>query len=153
MVKKLFFVVALSAMFSACAIIPQSLGGRARCDLLVPNYVCPHRGGVVLALISSGDEDSERAMLEIQLEHYEEASRLLQASLKSLISQGAESAHAHWLVGVSLERVERYSDALTHLATANNLSGGSYVTDQRRVEEKLLFAPADMGAARGEVKK
>jgi tetratricopeptide (TPR) repeat protein len=103
--------------------------------------------------MSSGDEDSELAILEFQLGHYEEACRLLKASLEKLASQGDESAHAHWLVAVSLERVEKHSDALQHLITANRMTEGAYVTDQKRVEEKLLFSMGGIGADKDEVEK
>lgn len=111
----------------------------------MPNFVEPDRPAVVLSLCSSGDEMSELAIDDYRVSHYEDACEHMLASLKAIRQNGDESPHAYWLAAVSLERVERYDEALSHYQSAWKLSGGGYSEDVQRAERKARRRPQSPG--------
>jgi tetratricopeptide (TPR) repeat protein len=107
-IPRLCALWSVSLVLAACCSMPKWLGGREGCDLFMSNLASPNDRGVVLGLCSSGDEDSERGIVELRIGEYEAASKRFKAAVAAFPEP---NANAMYLYAVSLERLGKYEEA------------------------------------------
>ena len=117
----------LSIVSTSCSVMPKWLGGREACYIVIPNVADPTAPGVGVSLMSSGDEDSERGIVELRMDRQDRAYECF----KKACSLGAEgNVNSLWLLGVSCELLGKFDEAedaydkASRLATAPAIEAG-----------------------------
>lgn len=120
-------VVLLSLVSASCSVMPKCLGGRETCYLVIPNVADPTAPGVGVSLMSSGDAESERGIVELRMNRQDRA----YDCFREACSSAAEAdVNTLWLLGVSCELLGKFDEAesaydkASRLATSQAIEAG-----------------------------
>jgi len=98
----------LALLSASCSVMPKWLGGRETCSLVIPNTADPTAPGVSASLMSSGDEDSERGIVELRLDRHDRAYACFK---KACATAEAPNVNTLWLLGICCELLGKFNEA------------------------------------------